>query len=156
MDRKAVELGQVGAESPLAQIPEDQSFEAQKPEVENAGPDSSILETEAIWQIGQSSEHSHLLLHPVIGTFVKLKWKVAQSIFRRRVRFLWLFLIILTSEIFNEYKATARDGESLDKYEKRPVFLQKFYNLIENMIYNDLTDLFKLLFRPVSRVKSYL
>ena len=69
-----------------------------------------------------------MLTHPVIGTFVKLKWLKAKSYFRRRVRLLFLFVLILTSEIFNEYKATALGGisgndnstvEDVEKYIER-------------------------------------
>ena len=47
-----------------------------------------------------------MLLHPVISTFIKLKWAKAKTFFRRRVRLLWLFVIIVLSEVFNEYQAT--------------------------------------------------
>ena len=47
-----------------------------------------------------------MLLHPVISTFIKLKWAKAKTFFRRRIRLLWLFVIIVLSEVFNEYQAT--------------------------------------------------
>ena len=63
-----------------------------------------LRETEVIWHIGESSEHRSLLLHPVIDTFVELKWKMALNLYIRRIRFFWLFAVILTSEIFNQYE----------------------------------------------------
>jgi hypothetical protein len=67
----------------------------------------SLRETEVIWHIGESSEHRSLLRHPVIDTFVELKWRMALNLYVRRIRFFWLFAIILTSEIFNQYEKKA-------------------------------------------------
>ena len=47
-----------------------------------------------------------MLLHPVVSTFIKLKWAKAKTFFRRRIRLLLLFVIIVLSEVFNEYQAT--------------------------------------------------
>ena len=67
----------------------------------------SLRETEVIWHIGESSEHRSLLRHPVIDTFVELKWRMALNLYVRRIRFFWLFAVILTSEIFNQYEKKA-------------------------------------------------
>ena len=77
----------------------------------------SLRETEVIWHIGESFEHRSLLLHPVIDTFVELKWRMALNLYIRRIRFFWLFAVILTSEIFNQYekKATPCDGGCISK-----------------------------------------
>ena len=81
------------------------------PNSSNEEKPKSLRETEIISDIGESYEHRRLLLHPVIDTFVELKWKMAQNLYIRRIRFFWLFAVILTSEIFNQYekKATSCD-----------------------------------------------
>ena len=78
----------------------------------------SLRETEIISDIGESYEHRRLLLHPVIDTFVSLKWKMAHNLYIRRIRFFWLFAIILTSEIFNQYEKRGTymcDNECISK-----------------------------------------
>ena len=74
---------------------------------EYSSNEESLRETEVIWHIGESPEHRSLLLHPVIDTFVELKWKMALNLYIRRIRFFWLFAVILTSEIFNQYEKKA-------------------------------------------------
>ena len=82
------------------------------PNSSNEEKPKSLRETEIISDIGESYEHRRLLLHPVIDTFVELKWKMVHKLYVRRIRFFWLFAVILTSEIFNQYekKATTCDG----------------------------------------------
>ena len=96
----------------------------------------SLRETEIISDIGESYEHRHLLLHPVIDTFVSLKWKMAHNLYIRRIRFFWLFVVILTSEIFNQYEkktTTCDEGCILKKifFIILPMLL-----LIGNVLYN--------------------
>jgi len=95
----------------------------------------SLRETEVIWHIGESYEHRSLLLHPVIDTFVELKWKMALNLYIRRIRFFWLFAVILTSEIFNQYekKATTCDGGCILK--KILFILLPMLFLIGNVFY---------------------
>ena len=63
----------------------------------------SCPETEHIWHLGQSSDHCHLLLHPVIALFIRLKWKKVRDIYRRSQRFGMLFVTLLTWHIFSKY-----------------------------------------------------
>ena len=63
-----------------------------------------------------------MLLHPVISTFIKLKWAKAKTFFRRRIRLLLLFVIIVLSEVFNEYQATMWIDDQKNKQGKTATY----------------------------------
>lgn len=108
-------------------------------------------ETEVIWHIGESSEHRRLLLHPVIDTFVELKWKMALNLYFRRIRFFWLFAVILTSEIFNQYEKKANTCDKWCIVKKIFLIILPMLLLIGNVFYQFLKR--KVTFE---RVKRYL
>ena len=101
----------------------------------------SLRETEIISDIGESYEHRHLLKHPVIDTFVSLKWKMAHDLYIRRIRFFWLFAVILTSEIFNQYekKTTTCDKGCILK--KILLIFLPMLLLIGNVLYSFLFNI---------------
>ena len=96
----------------------------------------SLRETEVIWHIGESYEHRSLLLHPVIDTFVELKWKMALSLYVRRIRFFWLFAVILTSEIFNQYEKKATTSDEFCILKKILFIILPMLLLIGNVLYS--------------------
>ena len=95
----------------------------------------SLRETEVIWHIGESCEHRSLLTHPVLDTFVKLKWKMALSLYIRRIRFFWLFAVILTSEIFDQYENEASTCDGGCAWKKILFIILPMLFLIVNVFY---------------------
>ena len=96
----------------------------------------SLRETEIISDIGESYEHRRLLLHPVIDSFVELKWKMAQNLYIRRIRFFWLFAVILTSEIFNQYEKKATTCDEFCILKKIFFIILPMLLLIGNVLYS--------------------
>ena len=94
-----------------------------------------MRETEVIWHIGESCEHRSLLTHPVLDTFVKLKWKMALSLYIRRIRFFWLFAVILTSEIFDQYENEASTCDGGCAWKKILFIILPMLFLIVNVFY---------------------
>ena len=64
---------------------------------------NALPETEALWHMGQSKEHRHLLKHPVIASFLWLKWARIRRYFNRNLRFYLLFVYLLTWYIFQQF-----------------------------------------------------
>ena len=120
----------------MDKINEDQVELQIFPNSSNEEKPKSLRETEIISDIGESYEHRRLLLHSVIDTFVELKWKMAQNLYVRRIRFFWLFAVILTSEIFNQYEkrgSTTCDGECI--FKKICFIVLPMILLIVNVLY---------------------
>ncbi len=57
-------------------------------------------ETEVLWHMSQSRKHRHLLKHPVITSFLWLKWKRISSAYNKNVVFYFAFVVCLTAYIF--------------------------------------------------------
>ena len=66
-------------------------------------PKMALPETESLWYMGQSKEHRHLLKHPVVTSFLYLKWGRMRKDFNRNMRFYLLFVYILTWYIFEMF-----------------------------------------------------
>lgn len=64
---------------------------------------TALPETEALWHMAQSKEHRYLLKHPVITSFLWLKWSRIRRYFNRNLRFYLLFVYILTWYIFQHF-----------------------------------------------------
>ena len=75
-----------------------------------------LPETEALWHMGQSKEHRHLLKHPVITSFLWLKWSRIRRYFNRNLRFYLLFVYLLTWYIFENF-----GGISLNRNQKSSI-----------------------------------
>ena len=67
----------------------------------------ALPETQSLWHFGESKEHRHLLKHPVITSFLYLKWGRIRKDFNRNLRFYVLFVFILTWFIFEKYGGRA-------------------------------------------------
>ncbi len=63
----------------------------------------ALPETECLWYMGQSKQHRHLLKHPVVTSFLWLKWQKVRGYFNRNLRFYLLFVMSLTWYIFVRY-----------------------------------------------------
>ena len=63
----------------------------------------AVPETECLWYMGQSKQHRHLLKHPVVTSFLWLKWQKIRGYFNRNLRFYLLFVTTLTWYIFARY-----------------------------------------------------
>ncbi|TRY61355.1 hypothetical protein TCAL_01796 [Tigriopus californicus] len=95
----------------LAPPKEDLPFANQDPsddpENQKLSPGSNIKialpETQSLWYMGQSKEHCHLLQHPVVTSFLYLKWQRIRKYFNRNLRFYLLFVFILTWFIFDQF-----------------------------------------------------
>jgi len=59
-----------------------------------------LPETDSLWHMAQSKEHRHLLNHPVITSFLWLKWGRIRRYFNRNLRFYLLFVFVMTWYIF--------------------------------------------------------
>jgi hypothetical protein len=70
-----------------------------------------LPETDALWHMGQSKEHRHLLKHPVITSFLWLKWQRIRKTFNRNMRFYVLFVFILTWFIFEKFGGRTKESE---------------------------------------------
>lgn len=68
----------------------------------------ALPETTSLWFLGQSKEHRHLLKHPIVTSFLYLKWQRIRRYFNRNLRFYLLLVFILTWYIFEQF-----GGESL-------------------------------------------
>ena len=63
----------------------------------------ALPETECLWYMGQSKTHRHLLRHPVVTSFLWLKWQKIRGYFNRNLRFYLLFVMVLTWYIFARF-----------------------------------------------------
>ena len=99
-----------------------------------------LPETDALWHMGQSKEHRHLLKHPVITSFLWLKWQRIRKIFNRNLRFYMLFVFILTWYIFEKFGGRTK-GPSEDglKDGTIPFFraLFGFFAFVSNLLTSD-------------------
>ena len=59
-----------------------------------------LPETESLWHMAQSKEHRYLLDHPVITSFLWLKWGRIRRYYNRNLRFYLMFVFVMTWYIF--------------------------------------------------------
>ena len=69
-------------------------------------PSKPLPETQSIWYLSQSNKHQHLLKHPVIASFLDLKWNHVRSYFNKNLGFYLIFSLVLTWYIFDEFGST--------------------------------------------------
>lgn len=63
----------------------------------------ALPETESLWYMAQSKSHRHLLKHPVITSFLWMKWQRIRKHFNRNLRLYLLFVTVLTWYIFERF-----------------------------------------------------
>ena len=69
-------------------------------------------ETEILWYMSQSKKHRHLLKHPVITSFLWMKWQRISGPYSKNLLFYFLLVGLLTTYIFLVYggKTLSQDG----------------------------------------------
>ena len=73
-----------------------------------ANKDSPAPETDVLWYMARSKDHRHLLKHPVITSFLAMKWSRISVHYNTNMTFFALLVIMMTLYIFTNYA-----GESL-------------------------------------------
>ena len=63
----------------------------------------ALPETDSLLYISQSKEHRHLVVHPVIRSYLWIKWKRMRKFYNRNVRVYLLFVMCLTWYIFAQF-----------------------------------------------------
>ncbi len=87
-----------GSVSPYAVDPENQKLTT-----DNGGDKMALPETQSLWHMAQSKEHRHLLKHPVVTSFLHMKWDRIRRHFNRNLRFYLVFVFLLTWYTFEEF-----------------------------------------------------
>ena len=88
----------------------DEEAGASKQKPEESGPQAKIPplpETDVLWYMSQSKKHRHLLKHPVITSFLWLKWQRISSAYSKNLAFYLGFVVSLTAYIFIVYGGKA-------------------------------------------------
>jgi len=60
-------------------------------------------ETDVLWYMARSKDHRHLLKHPVITSFLSLKWSRISGKYNANIFFFCLYVTALTFYIFSNY-----------------------------------------------------
>ena len=60
-------------------------------------------ETDVLWYMARSKDHRHLLKHPVITSFLSLKWSRISGKYNANIVFFGLYVVALTFYIFSNY-----------------------------------------------------
>merc|ERR1719187_2525223 len=63
----------------------------------------ALPETQSLWCMARSPHHRHLLKHPVVSSFLWLKWQRIRPVFNRNIRFYAMFVVSLTWYIFARF-----------------------------------------------------
>ncbi|PSN44088.1 hypothetical protein C0J52_11915 [Blattella germanica] len=106
-------------------------------------------ETEALLYMSQSRKLKHLLKHPVISTFIDLKWKRVQAIYYINVLIYTFFLIFLNSYVIF---LTSYKDSNCENVREVPLFLWIPFLCLFGYIC--LRELFELLTYPCNYIRS--
>ena len=85
-------------------------FDENDPEGQKYIESQAYPETETLWYMTQSREHRHLLKHPVITSFLWMKWQRIRKQFNRNLRLYLLFVTSLTWYIFERFGGATVDS----------------------------------------------
>ena len=83
-------------------------FDETDPEGQEMVENQGYPETETLWYMAQSKGHRHLLKHPVITSFLWLKWQRIRKQFNRNLRLYLLFVTTLTWYIVERFGGVSR------------------------------------------------
>ena len=83
-------------------------FDETDPEGQEMVENHGFPETETLWYMAQSKAHRHLLRHPVITSFLWLKWQRIRKQFNRNLRLYLLFVTTLTWYILERFGGVSR------------------------------------------------
>ena len=70
----------------LAPPVDDPIYDETDPEGQEIVAKMALPETETLWYMSRSKAHRHLLKHPVIMSFLWLKWQRIRGYFNRNLR----------------------------------------------------------------------
>ena len=87
----------------LAPPVDDPKYDETDPEGQEMVENAALPETESLWYMSQSKQHRHLLNHPVIMSFLWLKWQRIRGYFNRNLRFYLMFVMCLSWYIFERF-----------------------------------------------------
>ncbi len=80
-------------------------------------------EAEPLWYLSQSKKHRDLLLHPVVSSFLCLKWRLIRPYYYVNLAFYLLFVALLTAHLLLEAAMIKREDKEKetadDKAEQR-------------------------------------
>ena len=116
----------------------DKVFEAKKRKV--SFREKSNLEMHILEKVSESEKHNFLLTHPVIKSFLYLKWKKISPIYERNLKFNLLFVYCITWYIFNQFAGLefnaikyddCRRGAGLDEVIRNNDKMTEFCDLLE-------------------------
>lgn len=82
----------------LEEFDAKKSIDIEKKDQRNARP-----ETEALWYMSESKQHRPLLKHPLISSFLWMKWQRIRSFYYLGLVFWFIFVACLTTLIILEY-----------------------------------------------------
>ena len=63
----------------------------------------ALPETDGLWHMAQSKKHRHLLKHPVVTSFLWLKWHRIRGYFNKNLRFYLLLVVCLSWYVFERF-----------------------------------------------------
>jgi len=72
-----------------------------------------LPECEPLWHLSQSRKHRHLLSHPVVASFLCLKWRKTRPAFFINLAFYLLFVAVFTAYLL--FNADPRSDSDLDE-----------------------------------------
>ncbi len=106
--------------------------EVQKLNSKDGGHKAALPETDSLWYMGQSKEHRHLLKHPVVTSFLYLKWGRIRQYFNRNLRFYILFVYLLTWYIFELFggKSIRSGTEGVDEKQTTLPFFHVMFGIL--------------------------
>ena len=58
--------------------------------------EAALPETESLWYMSQSRPHRRLLNHPVVASFLFLKWQRIRGYFNRNLRYVQLEILSMS------------------------------------------------------------
>ncbi|TRY61746.1 hypothetical protein TCAL_09528 [Tigriopus californicus] len=87
----------------LAPPVDDPRFDENDLEGQKMVENAALPETESLWYMSQSKHHRHLLNHPVVTSFLWLKWQRIRGYFNRNLRFYLMFVACLSWYIFERF-----------------------------------------------------
>ena len=76
----------------------------------------NLPETRALELLTKSPDHQHLLKHPVLTSFLSLKWERIHRMYNQNLRMYLLFIYILTWYIFKNFGGTFTENQNNSHY----------------------------------------
>ena len=75
---------------------------------------SQSLETAALYAMAQSKNHHHLLQHPVVSSFLALKWSRISRLYNLNILFTFVLVLLLSAFVFTINPLSSTNPDSLN------------------------------------------